>query len=82
MDPDPDPDQDFELDPDPDQNNADPQCGSSVADPDPKDLWVSFKKTSLFQFDTNPGLDINIGVRDATIPVLRIENYAVPVLST
>jgi hypothetical protein len=74
---DPDPHQDFELDldpaPDPHQNNADPQCGSSVADPDPKDLY-HLKKTSLFQFFTNLGLDrLNIGVKDATIPVLRID---------
>ncbi len=79
LDLDPDPHQDFELDPDPapnpHQNNADPQCGSCVADPDPKDMYH-------FQFVTNLGLDrLNIGVKDATISVLRID-LTVPSLGT
>jgi hypothetical protein len=82
LDPGLDPHQDFELDPDPapdpHQNNADPQCGSvavvwQIPIQTPKDLY-HLKKTSLFQFVKNLCLDrLNIGVKDATKPVLRID---------
>jgi hypothetical protein len=51
-----------------------------VADPNPKDMY--HLKKHHFQFVTNLGLDrLNIGVKDATIPVLQIY-LTVPSLGT
>jgi hypothetical protein len=49
------------------------QFGSSMADPDPKDMYL-LKNYLCFNSFTNLGLDrLNIGVKDATIRVLRID---------